>query len=63
MNPNAVPSPSPAKQSTTPDAEPAKREVPAYEPPRLVLVGDLRNLLGKSGHRGDTGVKTYPTRP
>jgi hypothetical protein len=47
-----------------PNDAPAQREgegTPAYEPPRLTPIGSLRNLLGKTGPRNDTGPG--PKRP
>lgn len=42
----------PPPDSVPPAAVPAPGRQ-KYEPPQLVLVGNLRNLLGKSGLRGD----------
>jgi hypothetical protein len=32
----------------------------SYEPPRMVAFGNLRDLLGKSGGKGDTSTMTAP---
>jgi hypothetical protein len=32
---------------------------PAYEPPLLVASGSLRDVLGKTGKRGDFGFHTH----
>jgi hypothetical protein len=41
------------------ETESTPEEKPAYEPPRLVRVGSLRELVGKTGGRTDNGGPSH----
>jgi hypothetical protein len=43
----------PDEPTRPPEKPPGEPAPPAYEPPRLTRVGNLRNLLGKTGTNFD----------
>ncbi|MBL8797058.1 MAG: hypothetical protein JNM56_24365 [Planctomycetia bacterium] len=62
MNPQAAEH-LPHREPAGDTVPPAPVAPPAYEPPQLTPLGNLRDVLGKSGGRSDFGNRLGARRP
>lgn len=64
MNPNfAEHQPNREPTGETAESQPSPAVPPVYEPPQLTPLGNLRDVLGKSGGRSDFGNRLGARRP